>query len=181
MSTFEEILLPKSMPRSPRIGWTIAISLIAAFPAHACWDQAAERYSISPELLYAIARTESGLDPRAVGHNRNGSRDIGLMQINSTWLPRLSKHGIAERDLFDPCTSIHVGAWILAGNVQRLGYTWEAVGAYNAANPALRRAYVERVYRYIAASSTGPKHQPVPRSVPRSVPSTRPLLTASAQ
>jgi len=181
MSTCQEFLLPKSIRSSPRIGWTVAISLIAAFPAHACWEQAAERYSISPELLYAIARTESGLDPQAIGHNRNGSRDIGLMQINSAWLPRLSNHGIAERDLFDPCTSIHVGAWILAGNVQRLGYTWEAVGAYNAANPALRRAYVERVYRHIAASSTGPKPQPVPRSVPRSVPPTRSLLTASAQ
>jgi len=175
MSTFEEILLPKSMPRSPRIGWTIAISLIAAFPAHACWEQASSRYGVNAELLYAMARTESGLDPRAVGHNRNGSRDIGLMQINSAWLPQLSKHGIAERDLFDPCTSIHVGAWILAGNVQRLGYTWEAVGAYNAASPALRRAYAERVYRHVSKASTPPKpRQPT-------VPSTRPLLTASAQ
>ena len=163
------------MCSSPRIGWIIAISLIVAFPAHACWEQAAERYGVSPDLLYAIARTESGLDPQAIGHNRNGSRDIGLMQINSAWLPRLSKHGIAETDLFDPCTSIHVGAWILAGNVRRLGYTWEAVGAYNAAHPALRRAYAERVYRHIAATSTPPQpRQPVTRS-------TRSLLTASAQ
>ena len=147
------------MCSSPRIGWTIAISLIAAFPAHACWEQAAERYGVSPDLLYAIARTESGLDPQAVGLNRNGSRDIGLMQINSAWLPRLLKHGIAETDLFDPCTSIHVGAWILAGNVQRLGYTWEAVGAYNAADPALRRAYAERVYRQVSKASTPPKHR----------------------
>ena len=87
------------MPRNPRIGWTLAISLIAAFPAHACWEQASSRYGVNAELLYAMARTESGLDPRAVGHNRNGSRDIGLMQINSAWLPRLSKHGIAKRHL----------------------------------------------------------------------------------
>ena len=165
------------MCSSPRIRWTIAISLIAAFPAHACWEQAAERYGVSPDLLYAIARTESGLDPRAVGHNRNGSRDIGLMQINSAWLPRLSTHGIVETDLFDPCTSIHVGAWILAGNVRRLGYTWEAVGAYNAAHPARRRAYAERVYRQIKAISTAPN----PRAAPQSGPFTRPLLTASAQ
>ena len=168
----EVSLLPKSSPCSPRIGWTIAISLIAAFPAHACWEQAAERYGVSPELLYAIARTESGLDPRAVGHNRNGSRDIGLMQINSAWLPRLSALGIAERDLLNPCTSIHVGAWILAGNVRRLGYTWEAVGAYNAAHPALRRTYAERVYRHVAA--TGKLTTPIPLSVA----STRPLITA---
>ena len=167
--------MPKSKSLIPRVRWTIAISLIATSPAHACWEQAAERYGVSPELLYAIARTESGLDPRAVGHNRNGSRDIGLMQINSAWLPRLSALGITERDLLNPCTSIHVGAWILAGNVQRLGYTWEAVGAYNATSPALRRAYAERVYRQVSRASAPPRpKQP-------SVASTQPLLTASAQ
>ncbi|OQC18086.1 lytic transglycosylase domain-containing protein [Candidatus Skiveiella danica] len=170
--------MPKSMNSSPQVGWGVAICLIAAFPAHACWEQAAERYSVSPELLYAIARTESGLDPQAVGLNRNGSRDIGLMQINSAWLPKLTTHGIAERDLFDPCTSIHVGAWILAGNVQRLGYTWEAIGAYNATNPALRRAYAERVYRQVAA--TRARSQPGQPTIA----STRPLpvaVTASTQ
>jgi soluble lytic murein transglycosylase-like protein len=169
--------MPKSMCWRPRAGWFVAISAIAAFPAHACWDQAGERYGLSPELLYAIARTESGLDPQAVGHNRNGSRDIGLMQINSVWLPRLWAHGIAERDLFDPCTSIHVGAWILAGNVRRLGYTWEAVGAYNAASPSLRRAYAERVYRQVTAIRAPSRPGP---SGP-SGPSIQPLFTASAQ
>ena len=167
--------MPKSMSWRPRVGWIVAISLIATIPAHACWEQAGERYGVSPELLYAIARTESGLDPQAVGRNRNGSRDLGLMQINSAWLPRLATHGIAERDLFDPCTSIHVGAWILAGNVQRLGYTWEAVGAYNAANPARRRAYAERIYRQLNKAST-----PLQPRQPSTL-SNRPLLTASAQ
>jgi soluble lytic murein transglycosylase-like protein len=175
MSTSQEFLLPKSKRISPRIGLTIAVILIAASPAYACWEQAAERYGVSPDLLRAIARTESGLDPRAVGHNRNGSRDIGLMQINSAWLPQLAAHGIAERDLFDPCTSIHVGAWILAGNVRRLGYTWEAVGAYNATNPTLRRAYAERVYHQVFKASTPPP------PTPTSAPSTRPLFSASAQ
>ena len=137
----------------PAAGVVTAIALLSALPAHACWEAAAVRYGVSSELLYAIARTESALDPQAVGRNRNGTRDIGLMQINSAWLPTLATHGIGERDLFDPCTSIHVGAWILAGNVQRLGYTWEAVGAYNAANPELRRAYVEKVRRHLRGTT----------------------------
>jgi soluble lytic murein transglycosylase-like protein len=136
----------------PAAGVVTAIAILVALPAHACWEAAAVRYGVSSELLYAIARTESALDPQAVGRNRNGTRDIGLMQINSAWLPALAAHGIGERDLFDPCTSIHVGAWILAGNVQRLGYTWEAVGAYNAANPELRRAYVEKVRRHLRSA-----------------------------
>ena len=132
---------------------SVALAFCAVLPAHACWEVAAQRYQVSSVLLYAIARTESGLNPRAIGRNSNGSRDIGLMQINSAWLPTLASHGISERDLFEPCTNIHVGAWVLAGNVSRLGYTWEAVGAYNAASPALRRSYVEKVRRHLPADA----------------------------
>jgi soluble lytic murein transglycosylase-like protein len=180
--TTKESLLPKSMRWIPLIGSIVAITLIAASPARACWEQAAERYGVSSELLYAIARTESGLDPQAIGRNRNGSRDIGLMQINSAWLPRLSTHGIAERDLFDPCTSIHVGAWILAGNVQRLGYTWEAVGAYNAKNPTLRWAYAARVSRQLAAtrSPRAPRYPPGTQRPKAGTPH-EPVLLASTQ
>jgi soluble lytic murein transglycosylase-like protein len=184
MPTFMEVLLPKSLCWSTRAGWTVAISLIVAAPAHACWEQAAERYGVSSELLYAIAKTESGLDPHAIGSNNNGSRDIGLMQINSAWLPKLSTLGIAERDLFEPCTSIHVGAWILAGNIQRLGYTWDAVGAYNATNPALRRAYAGRVYRQVVATRQASVPKPVPLApLAQSTPTvpTGPVFTASAQ
>ena len=142
---------------------SVALVFCTALPAHACWDDAAQRYQVSSALLYAIARTESGLNPLAVGRNGNGSRDIGLMQINSSWLPTLAAHGINERDLFEPCTNIHVGAWVLAGNVSRLGYTWDAVGAYNARSPALRRAYVDKVRRHLSA--TVPASAPPPRGM----------------
>ena len=70
-------------PRRPAITVrsSIALALCAAIPAQACWDNAAQRYQLSSALLYAIARTESGLNPLAIGRNGNGSRDIGLMQI----------------------------------------------------------------------------------------------------
>ena len=136
--------------------WSVALALGISFPAHACWEDAAQRYKVSSALLYAIARTESGLNPQALGRNPNGSRDIGLMQINSAWLPKLASLGIDERNLFEPCTNIHIGAWILAGNIQRLGHTWEAVGAYNAASPALRRAYIEKVRRHLPAAAPHP-------------------------
>lgn len=131
----------------------LALLLGAAMPAQACWDEAAARYHVNSAVLYAMAQTESGLNPLAVGQNANGSRDIGLMQINSAWLPKLAEYGINERDLFQPCTSIHVGAWLLARNIYRYGYTWEAVGAYNAVNPSKRSAYVKKVQRNLRAGA----------------------------
>ena len=49
-----------------------------------CWDKAAQYYHVDPYLLYAIANVESGMNPYAVGQNRDGTRDVGLMQINSS-------------------------------------------------------------------------------------------------
>lgn len=118
----------------------------AIFPAHACWQEAGLRYGVNPTLLYAIARTESNLNPHAVGVNRDGSYDLGLMQINSRWFPRLRQYGIGEHDLHDPCVSIHVGAWIMAQNMRRFGNSWAAVGAYNSGQTYRRMVYANKVF-----------------------------------
>ncbi|WGG53580.1 lytic transglycosylase domain-containing protein [Rugamonas sp. DEMB1] len=133
----------------PRLALPCLALALALAPgaAQACWEEAGARYGVSPQLLYAIAKTESGLNPAAMNRNKNGSYDVGLMQINSSWLPRLRRFGLDERRLLEPCTSIQVGAWILAQNMQRLGYSWDAVGAYNSSKPALRLQYAQRVYR----------------------------------
>ncbi|NVZ26798.1 transglycosylase SLT domain-containing protein [Pseudomonas gingeri] len=115
-----------------------------------CWDSAGRRHGIEPELLYAIAQVESDLRAQAVGHNSNGSRDIGLMQINSLHLPRLAARGITEQQLLeDPCLSVQVGATILAEFIERHGYGWTAVGAYNAGSGEDRQAARERYARKV--------------------------------
>ncbi len=124
---------------------------IASLAAPAtCWEQAARRHQVNPYLLVAIAEVESGLRPGAIGRNTNGSIDIGLMQINSLWLPELQRHGIAPRDLLDPCVSVHVGAWVLAQKMRLHGNTWTAVGAYNAGSAVLRERYARKVIEALA-------------------------------
>lgn len=117
-----------------------------------CFDTAAKRHYVSADLLRAIACVESNFNAQAVNYNRDGSADYGVMQINSRWLEELSAFGIERDHLWDPCTNIHVGAWVLAQKIQALGFTWRAIGAYNAGlkqtpqRERLRYEYAKKVY-----------------------------------
>lgn len=124
-----------------------------------CFRQAGIRFSVDWRLLQAIAEVESGLNPRAIGLNKKGGRvlseDLGMMQINSSWLPVLRPMGITREVLLgNACQNIHVGAWILAKNIAQNGVNWTSVGAYNAgfknANEPFRLRYARKVYsRYL--------------------------------
>jgi soluble lytic murein transglycosylase-like protein len=109
-------------------------ALFALAPAaHAgfCFKEAADIYAIPENVLRAIAKQESNFRSDATNRNKDGSTDIGVMQINSSWLGDLAAYGIGEKELREPCTNIKVGAWILSKNTQALGWNWNAIGAYN--------------------------------------------------
>ncbi len=93
-------------------------------------ELASEKYHISPEILYAVIRTESGFDPNAV--SKAGA--YGLMQITPDtydWLLYVRRED--ERgDLLDPRTNIEYGAYFLA-YLHRKFESWDTVfAAYNA-------------------------------------------------
>lgn len=123
------------------------LALVACLPLQAatCFAQAADKYGVPVALLKAIAVQESNGQAHAINRNRNGSFDIGLMQINSAWLPTLARHGIAPVHLYDACVNTLVGAWILSNNFARLGYNTQGLGAYNAATPQKRELYARQV------------------------------------
>ncbi len=66
---------------------------------------------LDPQVIVGIAQHESGLNPGAVNTNKDGSRDLGLMQIsekNFAWL------GLTAETAMDPCQSIAAAAKLMA-------------------------------------------------------------------
>lgn len=112
-----------------------------------CFNVAGVHYNVPPNLLRAIATVESKMRPDAINYNRNGSYDVGVMQINSTWLPMLSRAGIQRGELLDPCKNIQIGAWILSQNVKRYGLTPEAIGRYNSSSVGAKNTYIYKVFK----------------------------------
>jgi len=137
-----------------------------------CFISASFTYGVSYELLMAIAKVESNFNPRALGRNRNRSYDIGIMQINSSWLPYLRRYGIRVEHLWDPCYNIHIGAMVLRHCMDIYGNSWRAVDCYNKGAKRANNTskYVWNVYRALreiseskgVLISSSPNYQAVP-------------------
>ncbi|MBN2654905.1 MAG: lytic transglycosylase domain-containing protein [Nitrospirae bacterium] len=110
-----------------------------------CFEDAAKTNNLSPELLKGIAQVESGMNQKAVNINRNGSQDLGLMQINTFWIKPLSLD--RQRLITDACYNTMTGASILKKCINRHGYTWKAVGCYNAVSEPKQQAYSWKIYK----------------------------------
>ena len=91
----------------------------------------AAEYELPPELIYAVIKTESNFNERAVSHA--GAK--GLMQLmdatNEDIASRL-RENVHEEDSFNPETNIRRGAYYLSFLIRQLGSTKSAVAAYNA-------------------------------------------------
>lgn len=136
------------------LAWiTLCGALICTSAQADCLDDAARFHHVNVRLAHAIATVESGQQPAVAHVNADGSTDIGLMQVNTRWLTSLSRFGITRASLYNGCTNAYVGTWILSQNIQRIGLTWDAVGAYNAGAHAKRVAYARRVYHQLMAAS----------------------------
>jgi len=122
-----------------------------------CFYRAAELYGVNPYLLMAIALVESRMNPSALGRNKNGSYDLGIMQINTSWIPYLRKYGIDINHVWDPCYNIHLGAMVLKHCMLTHGNTWKAVDCYNKGHKGARKSsiYVWKVYRTLERITKG--------------------------
>jgi len=96
-----------------------------------CINQAAIQYHVPATMIVSVLRTENGRLGQA-NHNKDGSYDLGPMQINSHWLQRLSRYGYTQQDLqYNPCINVTIGTWILASEIANGQSLWNGVGDYH--------------------------------------------------
>lgn len=117
----------------------------------ACLLLAAQTYAVPSAVLLGIYQVESGQIGREVGPNRNGSYDLGPMQINTVWMPELAaRWGVTTRTARqwvrdDPCTNVGVSAWILRRSLNETGTLSGAIARYHSRTPRIGSAYRRRV------------------------------------
>ena len=92
--------------------------------------KSAEEYDVSPYLVMAVIKAESGFDSTVVSNK--GAQ--GLMQImpeTAQWCTDMM--GITKADLFEPEHNIKMGTWYLHYLIERFGGRVDvALAAYNA-------------------------------------------------
>ncbi|MCB9063242.1 MAG: lytic transglycosylase domain-containing protein [Halobacteriovoraceae bacterium] len=125
------------------------VSLSALAGGENCIVSIAKKNNIDPVLILSIARKESNFNPKAKNHNNNGTYDLGLMQINSSWRDKLKKKGISFNDLYDVCTNVKTAVWILKNNFKDYGKNWHSIGVYHAGTRKGRTfSKIRQMYAY---------------------------------
>jgi hypothetical protein len=96
-------------------------------------DSSSKQYGVDKNLIYAVMKAENpGGVPSAVNYNPNGTRDIGLMQLNDS---NYAEWGITEAQARNPQSNVQTGTWYLSTLLKKYGNTVEgqqkAIAAYN--------------------------------------------------
>jgi hypothetical protein len=126
---------------------------LAGVPYANLFEQAGAKHGVSPKLLAAVAKVESGYDPKAV--SKAGAQ--GLMQL----MPATAR-GLGVNNAFDPAQAVNGAAKLLASHLREFKSVPLALAAYNAGGGAVHRydgippfaetqAYVPKVQKALAA------------------------------
>jgi soluble lytic murein transglycosylase-like protein len=115
-----------------------------------CLFIASQTYQVPPAILMGIHTVEGGKVGQAV-KNKNGSYDLGPMQINTIWIPELAKYWNVDQATAirwvkdDACTNVNVSAWILRQHINETGSLSQAIAHYHSRTPYYGRRYKKKV------------------------------------
>ncbi len=130
-------ILPDSAPAAAQLGQLSGVGAsarssagVSGVPFADLFNQAGAKYGVSPALLSAVAKQESGYNPRAV----SGAGAQGLMQL----MPGTAR-GLGVANSFDPTQAVDGAARMLRDLHNRFGRTELALAAYNAGPGAVMK------------------------------------------
>lgn len=126
-------------------------------PFLACMIAASAFYHLPPRLLPAIQAVEGGRVD-TVSRNTNGSEDLGVMQVNTRWVPILARYTGASNEatrtrlIGDGCFNIAAAGAILRTYLNETeGNVMLAVSYYHSHTPERGQGYLARVMRSATA------------------------------
>jgi hypothetical protein len=127
-----------------------------AVPSLTCMALVASLYNLPPRVLPSIHAVEGG-GLTTVHANTNGTEDLGLMQINTRWLPLLSRYTrspemvVRQNLLGRACYNIAAAGLIMRIYLDETsGDLMRAVGNYHSHTPLLNEAYQTKVMQSAA-------------------------------
>jgi hypothetical protein len=122
-----------------------------ALPYLACMVLVAHLYGLPPRVLPSIQVVEGG-HPGSVSINTNGTADLGVMQVNTRWLPALVAYtGLPEAVVRDrltnqPCFNIAAAGAIMRTYLNEThNDLMHAVGNYHSHTAPLNLRYQQLV------------------------------------
>lgn len=104
------------------------------------YERFGKQYGISPKLLKAIAKVESGEKPGIVGDD---GESVGLFQIQPKWHAQRLREG---ESLLDPEVNTRIACEILTELMDKYATLDEVLTAYNRGYDDGSREYANRVY-----------------------------------
>jgi len=115
-----------------------------------CIQVASAGRSWLEKTLWGLRDQEAGWIGAEVP-NSNGSHDLGPLQVNSFWVPRLAS--LTQRPaeqvrswlINDPCFNVQAARWIFLEGLKLTQSYWGAVGIYHSPTQWRQRRYVNSV------------------------------------
>jgi hypothetical protein len=104
--------------------------------------------------LFALRQKEGGWIGAQV-RNSNGSFDLGPMQVNDWWVPKIA--ALIDRDVVsvrnwltdDPCFNVGAAKWIFLSALSQTKDYWQSIGVYHSPNRRRQIAYARDVARLL--------------------------------
>jgi soluble lytic murein transglycosylase-like protein len=122
-----------------------------AIPYLACMVAVANLYALPPRVLPSIQAVEGGR-PGTVSVNADGSADLGVMQVNTLWVPALARYTglpvtmVHARLVHDPCFNIAAAGAIMRTYLNEThNDLMRAIGNYHSHTALLNQRYQLRV------------------------------------